>query len=65
MASRHREQRIIATVGCPRCGAKRGDPCRVAAGPHEGLTAGVRISASAVRLVVHAERRQAWQRLRD
>lgn len=43
----------------------RGDPCRVAAGPKAGLTAGVRVSDTTVLLVVHGERRKAWQRLRD
>ena len=63
MASKHREQQIIAAVACPRCGAARGDPCRVVSGRAEGLTAMTR-TAQGLRPVVHGERRHTWQRLR-
>ncbi len=50
MASKHREQRIIAAVACPQCGAPIGVSCRYAPGT---ITAG--------RLFCHTERRRAYQ----
>lgn len=46
MASKHREQRIVASVACPKCGAPIGDPCGY---KHPD------------RPVVHGARRAAWQ----
>jgi hypothetical protein len=51
MASKHREQNVIAAVKCPKCGAVVGKLCRV--------NEKSRISQG--RPVLHQERREAWQ----
>lgn len=48
--SPHREAKIIAAVGCPVCHARVGQPCHL---PQRG------------RLVVHPERKAAWQAARS
>jgi hypothetical protein len=36
MASKHREDKIVHAVACPRCGAPRGQQCRTANGARRG-----------------------------
>ncbi len=58
MASSTRDQRVVAAVACPRCGAPVGSPCRnpvahqAARGPEDRRAQPVR---------VHSERRVVWQ----
>lgn len=59
MASHHREQKIIAAVTCPACGAERGTLCKR---PHKGRTD---INPYAGRMFICRERRVAWQMIRD
>ena len=56
MASKHREQKILAAVACTTCGAAIGEPCRYPDGRRR-LDYG--------RPMVCSERRLAWQLLRD
>ena len=63
--SKHREQHIIDTAACPRCGAATGELCR---DPEAGGRAGMPYQPGAKserRLVVHGDRRRAWQRFRQ
>jgi hypothetical protein len=54
MASKHREEKIIASVDCPECRAKRDELCRVNTTSRLGQG----------RPVTHTARREAWQRQR-
>jgi len=47
MASQNRERKAIVSVPCPKCGARRGELCKIRPVPG--------------RLVIHGERRSAWQ----
>jgi len=55
MASKHREEKAIAAVACPTCGAPRGEPCRHPTAPQ----------AIAPERRICADRRRAWQMIRD
>ncbi len=50
---RHREQKAIAAVACPTCGAPRGQDCRLRTEAERATARG--------RLLIHAERRADWQ----
>jgi len=56
MASKHREEKAIAAVACPTCGAARGEVCRDRDG-----TAHLQYG----RPILCAARRAAWQMIRD
>jgi hypothetical protein len=58
MASRTRDQRVIAAVPCPRCGAARGQPCRNPV-PHDAGRGLEDRRAQPQR--THPERRIDWQ----
>lgn len=49
MASKHREERIVAAVACPLCEGKIGEPCVTDAASSERT------------LRAHQERRWAWE----
>lgn len=51
--SPHRERRAIAAVTCPTCGAEPGQGCRLRTEAERATATG--------RLLIHAERRSAWQ----
>jgi hypothetical protein len=61
VASRTREERIVAAVVCPRCGARIGEPCRnpVTHQRHRGPE-DYRLQPKRC----HTERRQEWQKSR-
>lgn len=59
-ASRNRERKVIAAVGCPRCGAVVGEECK-----HKGEHLGIKYVAVGDHPFTHRERRQAWQALKD
>jgi hypothetical protein len=52
----HREQKIIAAVPCPACGAGRGEPCQ--------LSTEAELATARGRLLVHGARRTMWQEYR-
>jgi hypothetical protein len=52
MASKHREQWVMEAVGCPFCGARRGELCKL--NPKS-------LPAARGRIVLHSERRAAWR----
>ena len=56
MASKHREQKIIASVPCPVCGARIGELCR------QRATTLDRSLAQGGRPLLHTERRLEWER---
>lgn len=55
--SKSRELRIIATVACPVCRAEVGEPCR--------LRDDERAKIHRPGLIVHTDRKVAWQMVRD
>jgi len=57
MASRHRAEKIIAVIACPRCGAKIGEPWRNPV-PHQSARGPEDRRAQPMR--PHNERRLAW-----
>lgn len=58
MASRTREQRILAAVACPRCGARVGERCR---NPIRYQTMRGPEDRRAQPLRCHTERRLLWE----
>lgn len=50
-----RDRKVIATVACPVCGARLGEPCRQH-GAHRARPLASR---------THSERRRLWQMVRD
>jgi hypothetical protein len=60
MASKHREQKAIAAVACPSCGAPRGQLCRRPDG-----RGGYKPQTQYGRPMLCDERRKAWQMIRD
>lgn len=53
MASKHREQKVIAAVSCPTCGAPQGLVCR--------QTISGRPQTFSGRPIVHQARRDKWR----
>lgn len=51
MPNKNRERQIIAAVGCPECGARKGKRCNVNPASRAGEG----------RPVLHSARRRAWQ----
>ncbi len=60
MASKHREQKIVAAVACPTRGAPRGTLCRQNMRPR-----GDGLPPLPARPMLCAARRTAWQMIRD
>lgn len=54
MGSKYTEVKIRHTVACPRCGAVPGQGCRYSPSMRA-------IAEQTGRIMVHPERRQAWQ----
>jgi hypothetical protein len=60
MASRHRENKVMAAVACPTCGAPRGAVCRQPDG-----RGGYQPRMEFGRPLLCSERRAAWKMVRD
>jgi hypothetical protein len=58
LASKTRDERVTAAVACPRCGARRGEPCRNPV-PHDAARGPQDYRPQPQR--PHQERRRAWQ----
>lgn len=71
MASKHREQKAIAAVACPACGSPKGELCRrpIQRRRYESgrLVDYTEYAPRTVngRPMICAERRTAWQMVRD
>jgi hypothetical protein len=57
MASRTRDERVVAAVPCPRCGARAGEACHNPV-PHQTWRGQQDRRAQPLR--PHSERRAAW-----
>lgn len=57
MASKHRDEKVIASVPCPECGALAGEPCRNPV-PHQRQRGPQDRRAQPMR--PHTSRRVAW-----
>lgn len=70
MASKNRERKAINAVACPACGSPRGELCRRPLHRTERTDAGVPVieyvpQTQYGRPMICAERRTAWQMVRD